>query len=349
VTRRVDTVVIGAGAMGASTAWWLARQRRSVVLAEQFEAGHRRGSSHGGVRIFRHAYPDPMYVRMTVQALRWWRELEDDCGETLLELVGALDHGPAGELDAIVGAMRAAGAWFEVLSPDAAAERHPGMRFAGHVLAHEGGRCYADRTVAALVRRTGELGGEVRFECPARVVAVGEHEAEVDLGGDTVVASTVVLTAGAWITEVLPTAAAITLPPLEVTQEQVLHFQPLDPATVWPSFIHHIDPLRYGVFTPGEGLKVGGHHEGPATTAGDRTFELDAGRVEAIRAYVRQWLPGVADEPQFGATCLYTTTPDESFVMERRGPIVVGSTCSGHGFKFTPLIGHRLAELAAGD
>jgi sarcosine oxidase len=61
---------------------------------------------------------------------------------------------------------------------------------------------------------------------------------------------------------------------------------------------------------------------------------------------VEHWLPGVVPEPQFGATCLYTTTPDESFVVDRRGPIVVGSACSGHGFKFTPLTGRRLADLA---
>jgi sarcosine oxidase len=42
---------------------------------------------------------------------------------------------------------------------------------------------------------------------------------------------------------------------------------------------------------------------------------------------------------------MYTTTADESFVLERRGRIVVGSPCSGHGFKFAPAIGERLANL----
>jgi sarcosine oxidase len=142
------------------------------------------------------------------------------------------------------------------------------------------------------------------------------------------------------------TSAGAALPPLQVTQEQVLHFAPLDGDIVWPSFIHHIEPTRYGLHTPGEGLKVGGHHDGPVTSGDDRSFELDPTRIDAIRSYVRSWLPGVADVPQFGTTCLYTTTPDESFVVERHGPIVVGSPCSGHGFKFAPLIGRRLADLA---
>jgi sarcosine oxidase len=181
-------------------------------------------------------------------------------------------------------------------------------------------------------------------------VSVGVDHVEVDLGDETVRADTVVVTAGAWVQHVLAgTPAATTLPPIEVTQEQVLHFAAHDPSVKWPSFIHHMDPTRYGLYTPGEGLKVGGHHEGPATTGDDRSFELDPVRIDAIREYVRDWLPGVDDEPAFGATCLYTTTPDESFVVERHGPIVVGSPCSGHGFKFTPLIGRRLADLALGS
>ena len=347
MTRRVDVVVIGAGAMGASTAWWLATSGRSVILTEQFEAGHKRGSSHGGVRIFRHAYDDPTYVQMTLDALPLWRRFEADTGETLLELVGALDHGPAAAIDAIAAAMSAAGAPFERLSPDEATERHPGMRFDEAVIAHAGGRAFADRTVAALTRRVAELGGEVRHRCTARVRAVGDREVEVDLGDEVVVADVVVVTAGSWVLDVLAgTAATDGLPPLVVTQEQVLHFEPRNPAMVWPSFIHHTDPLRYGLFTPGEGLKVGGHHEGPATTGDDRTFDLDEVRVEAVRSYTERWIPGVDPTPQLGATCLYTTTPDEAFVLEQRGPIVVGSPCSGHGFKFVPLIGQRLAALA---
>src|SRR6187455_907153 len=101
---RVDTVVIGAGAVGSATAWWLARRRRSVVLAEQFAAGHDRGSSHGAVRIFRFAYDDPGLVAMAQASLPLWRELEDECGEVLVDQCGAVDHGPAAAVDRIADA-----------------------------------------------------------------------------------------------------------------------------------------------------------------------------------------------------------------------------------------------------
>src|SRR5580658_6774547 len=92
---RVDVVVIGAGLAGSAAAWALARRGRSVAVLEAFQAGHRRGSSHGSARIFRRAYPDPLYVRLTGQAQRLWRLLADEAGEEVVLTTGGLDYGPA--------------------------------------------------------------------------------------------------------------------------------------------------------------------------------------------------------------------------------------------------------------
>jgi glycine/D-amino acid oxidase-like deaminating enzyme len=161
-------------------------------------------------------------------------------------------------------------------------------------------------------------------------------------------AATVVVTAGGWVADLL--AGVVELPPLNVTREQVFHFTSrLSPDHVWPSYIHHGDVFVYGLQAPGdEGVKVAEHHTGAVTTADTRSFEIDEiGRQRVVR-HVTRLMPGLDPTPTSSATCLYTTTADESFVIERRGSIVVGSPCSGHGFKFTPLIGRRLAELALG-
>ena len=118
--QRVDVVVIGAGAMGSATAWWLARRGRSVALVEQFEQGHARGSSHGASRIFRYAYADPGYVRMAQAALPLWRELEDDTDTALLEITGGLDHGVPALVGPVASAIAACGVEHEHLTPDAA-------------------------------------------------------------------------------------------------------------------------------------------------------------------------------------------------------------------------------------
>jgi sarcosine oxidase len=338
--QRVEVVVIGAGAMGSSTAWWLARRGVDVVLLEQFEPGHTRGSSHGGTRIFRLAYYDPRYVRMAQDALPLWRELEDDAGEPLLDTTGAVDHGRPASIDAVAQAMAACAAPFETLTADAAHERWPAMRFDGSVLLHpDGGRCRADATVAALQRRAAELGAAVHFNAPA-ILRVQPDSVEVNAAGDTWTARVAVVTAGAWIKKVLgPQAPAVT-----VTQEQVQHFTPKVEQD-WPSFIHHRERWIYGLFTPGEGVKVDEHFAGPVIDA-DQRAPRNVDHDLAMVRYVEEWMPGLDPTPTHKAECLYTTTPDESFVLERVGPVVIGSPCSGHGFKFTPLIGRQLADLA---
>ena len=220
-----DVVVIGAGAMGSSTAWWLARLGRHVVLLEQFEQGHVRGSSHGGSRIFRFAYPDVEYVALAQAALPLWRELEDDAGVALLDTTGGLDHGDPAVIATVADALTTRGAAFEMLSPDAARERWPAMAFDRSALFQpDAGRCRADDTVRALQDRAAAHGADVRFSTgPAELVERNDHVRArcraVDLEVD---ASTAVITAGAWVEAVAGPHFA--LPPVTVTQEQVVHF-----------------------------------------------------------------------------------------------------------------------------
>ena len=101
----------------------------------------------------------------------------------------------------------------------------------------------------------------------------------------------------------------------------------------------------YALHDPLHGLKVGAHHAGTETDP-DADGVPDEALVERIAAWVGERLPDVDPEPVGAETCIYTSTADESFVLERRGRVVVGSACSGHGFKFAPAVGRRLAALA---
>lgn len=350
---RADVVVVGAGAMGSATTWWLARRGIDTVLLEQFEQGHVRGSSHGATRIFRLAYDDRRFVRMAVEALPLWRELEDDAGRVLLEATGGVDHGDPPLVASAVDALTAEGVTHDVLRAAEAAERWPGMRFAGDVLFQpHAGRCLADATVRALQDRAAAHGADVRFgtgpaglSWAAGASASGDHPVRVGAGSEEWVARVAVVTAGAWVGQVL--GGGVPSPPVQVTREQVQHFAPHRlTAAEWPSFIHHRQRFVYGLLSPDEGVKVAFHHEGPIADPDTRSFELDPQASADAAAYAEAWLPGVEPAPVHGATCLYTTTPDHDFVLERHGPIVVGSPCSGHGFKFTPLIGRTLADLA---
>ncbi len=340
--------------MGSATAWWLARRGHDVVVLERFARDHDRGSSHGATRIFRLAYDDPVHVRMARDALALWREQEDDAGAALLETTGGVDHGPRARIEALASVLGHQGVDHHVLSPEAAHERWPGMRFDEAVLFQpDAGRCWADRTVRALQDGAARLGAELHFHVgrPELCWSGDGSAPEVRAGDHRWRPRAVVVTVGAWVTEVL--GDRVELERHTVTLEQVQHYTPTDPlgeSTQWPSFLHHRrdQPLVYGLLSPGEGVKVDEHHAGRVVDPEHDSRAADPHRREAVNRYVKHWFPGLDPTPRHTTTCLYTTTPDESFRIFRHGPVVVGMACSGHGFKFTPLIGRRLADLATG-
>ena len=150
----------------------------------------------------------------------------------------------------------------------------------------------------------------------------------------------------------------MTLPQLVVTQEQPAHFAVRDDAVAWPSFNHFpgaddaYDYWRspvYGMLTPGEGVKAGWHGVGPVVDPDARDFAPVPDQLAALQRYARDWLPGVDADLAAPISCTYTTTPDEHFVLDRVGPVVVGAGFSGHGFKFVPVVGRILADLADGS
>src|SRR5207245_1207741 len=87
----VHVAVVGAGIMGAATAYALARDGVDVLVLEQFRVGHARGSSHGRTRIVRLAYPQAKWVRLAAEAMQGWRELEAETGERLIDPLGMLE------------------------------------------------------------------------------------------------------------------------------------------------------------------------------------------------------------------------------------------------------------------
>jgi sarcosine oxidase len=315
--------------MGAATAWALGG--RALVL-EQFEVGHDRGSSHGTVRIFRLAYAQPEFVRLGQRALELWRTLERESGTELLSLSGLLQTG--GDLDAHRRALTECGAPFEAAS---AASFGP-WRFEPEedvLLQPDAGVVYAERAQAVFLR-----GAEVIER--TRVERIGE-DGRLETTAGPIDAQAVVVTAGAWARRLLA-PLGIELPVKE-TRETVAYFR-LDVEHV-PSVIDWgAGPYQVYGLGAGEGeLKVGLHMSGPVADP-DEVGRPDEETVHYLAEWVARRCPAADPEPIRAETCFYTTTPDQRFVLERHGRVVVGSACSGHGFKFAPAIGETLAGLA---
>lgn len=356
-----DVVVVGAGAMGAATAWQLARAGRQVHLFDQFERGHVRGASHGASRNFNVAYEDDLHLSWLREARSLWAEVEAEAQRPLLTETGIVNHGPGRDLDRAARSIRAGGFGAEVFDAAEASARWPGFRFDGPVLYNPGaGRLNADASVAALVDGAAQRGAVVRWNTRVTDLRVTDADAAVltveDEHGarEPVRARRVVVTAGAWTSAVLAGLDFSGLPPLRVTQEQPAHFAVRDEALTWPGFNHmpaSDDPLTqwfptgvYGMFTPGQGVKAGWHAAGPEVDPDRRSFVPDPQLTAEIRRYAREWLPGVDADDFTEITCTYTSTPDAQFYLERVGPVIIGAGFSGHGFKFTPVIGRILAD-----
>jgi sarcosine oxidase len=354
VRRDADIVVIGAGIAGVATARALADGAHTVLLLEQFEVGHTRGSSHGTSRIHRLNYGDERFVRLAQAAGKAWAALEQERGERLVERVGVLDLGPAST--ATARTLRACGVAFETLTADEVSARWPLYLAPDEtaVYQREGGFLYADRAHAALLAAATGAGVAVREEAPVTALGVERRAVHVGLEDEELVADAVVVTAGAWAPRLLGTVGIdLAVVP---TRETVVYLD-LPGADALPPVIDYggipgpgeggvsrPGNSTYALAAPGRGLKAGLHHAGPVTDPADAA---------AVDESVADWVAGWASSRYTAAggvlaaeTCLYTNTADESFVLERHGRVVVGSACSGHGFKFAPVVGRTLAALA---
>lgn len=344
--ERFDVVIVGCGAAGASAAWWCARKGLSVLAVDRFEPGHRRGSSHGTERIVRLGHTDPAYVQFAIDALARWRALEGLAGVALLSRTGAIDVGLPEELDEIQACTTELGVTMERLDAAEATRRYPGMRFDGNVLFHaDGGVVHADRAVSVMRRLAVQSGAQLRPVTEVTRVEQADRGVVVHMGDDRVHADVAVVTTGAWAPSLL--ADVLDLPGYRVTKEQLAFFRPRE-QFAWPTFIDRAPLRHYGMTTPEGLVKVGEHHTGPQVDPDLRTYDVEPVTWRRLIDWVAEHLPGVDPTPVDASTCLYASTPTEDFVIDRVGDIVVGVGLSGHGFKFVPEIGRRLADLTDG-
>jgi sarcosine oxidase len=354
VTRDIDVVVVGAGVTGAATAYVLARRGMATLVVERFDVGHDRGSSHGTSRIFRLNYPDERYVRMAQSALAGWRELEDECGRALITTVGALDLGQPALDNA--RALAACGVRFDALRGDEISHRfgidcdaaEPG------VFQPDGGTIRADHALDALLAGATAAGAELQTGVEVRELALERGRVRLETDCGSITARAVVVTAGAWAPRLL-TPIGFDLP--VIPTRETLAYVTLARAASLPCVIDYerlpaagtaglprAGQAGYALPAPEVGLKIGLHHAGPRTDPDERPAPD-----EAIAEWATRWAKSRypdAGELITTDTCIYTNTADETFVLERHGRIVVGSACSGHGFKFAPVVGRTLAAFA---
>ncbi|MBP2456915.1 FAD-dependent oxidoreductase [Clavibacter michiganensis] len=363
--RASHHVVIGAGLAGAATAWQLASRGHEVTVLERDRPASMLGSSHGSARILRYAYDDPFYVRLVRDARVLWDRLERTTGARLVTPTGSVDSGLVRRPAELARVLERVGIEHELMSAREAEDRWPEMTFDSDVLFHPAaGVVDAETAVRTMLDLAVGHGAVVHGGWEAvSVERVGAGFAVTSDDGCRVEGDSVVVGAGAWLPDLLggalplPRAALDRIPPLRVRQEQVFHFPYMDgpPARSVPTSIHMDERMQVYALPGGRDVEGRGH----------KVAEFDGGRVipsaahqdgvvdPANRARVVDWvrrnLPGVEPVPYAEATCLFTSTPTEDFVIDRVDGITIVSPCSGHGAKFAPLIGSLAADAATGE
>jgi sarcosine oxidase len=353
-----DVAIIGLGVMGSAALAALARRGRRVVGFDRYGPGHDRGSSHGTTRIIRLGYFEhPSYVPLLRAAYPLWRELEARSGRSLLTVTGILEIG-APESDVIAGTLRSSrlhGLAHEILDAPSLMKRFPAFHLPGDFVGMfqpEGGFVRAEPTVAALQGLARKAGAELRME--ERVLAVEPHRDGVRVQtrhGDTV-AGCAIVAAGPWLKSLLPRLPV----PIRVTRQVLGWFEPAGRA--WAQFAPERFPVFllqnsagvfYGFPADADGVKVAKHYHLDETVDPDHYDRTVSAADEAlIRIVLKAHVPAADGRLLAAQTCLYTMTPDGDFVLDRlpQSPqIIVAAPCSGHGFKFAPVIGEILADL----
>lgn len=358
MTKRFDCIVLGVGGFGSGTLYHLAKRGVRVLGLEQFGVPHDRGSSHGETRIIRKAYFEhPDYVPLLLRAYELWDELETESGRELCRLCGLFLAGPA-DGAAVAGARESArlyGVGLEDVALAEARRRYPGFRFADEVdvvFEPEAGYLDVERCVQAHVDRAVASGAELRANETVQQWSSDGKAVRVRTDRDEYEAASLVVTAGAWTGRMLGDLSV----PLEVVRKPVcwcrVQGRDYDVAGGTPAYYFETPKGDFYGFPciDGETIKVA-QHSGGERVADPSNLDRDIHEsdLRPMREFLQAAIPGVDRQPARHSVCMYTHTPDHHFIVDVHPElrnVAIGAGFSGHGFKFTGVLGQALAELA---
>ncbi len=361
-----DTIVVGLGAHGSAAAYHLAKRGVSVLGLERFSRGHTLGSSGGLSRIIRLSYYEhPDYVPLLRRAWQLWRDLEKESGESLLTQTGGLYLGPP-EGALVLGALASAQKHrlaHEMLDAADLRRRYPLFHVDDDwigLVDVQAGWLAPERSIEAHLRMAERRGASLRFEEPVQSWERDGDGVRVTTARDVHRAQRLVLTAGAWMADLLPALA----PHLWVERNVLFWFEPKSDVEAFaklPVWIME-DVVRaqgfpayrlfYGFpYNTEHGFKLAGLHFGDRVDPNTVEREPLGIDEERVRAMLRRRIPLAEGERRLAKVCMYTNSPDTFFIIDRvpDAPGVYASACSGHGFKFASAIGELLADMSTRD
>jgi sarcosine oxidase len=358
---RYDAVVLGLGGMGSAVAAHAAARGMRVLGLERFGPAHARGSSHGETRIIRQAYfESPDYVPMLRRTYALWDELAVRTSTTLRAQTGGLFVGRP-ETPVVAGTIASARRWrlaHEIYDARELRARWPAVTPRDDeigVYEAVAGAVFPEACVRAHLRDAEAHGAELRFDTEAAGWDAGDRGVQVTLaGGARVDAARIAICAGPWFAKIAPDLEI----PLRVERNVQFYFAPQDAAAVSPERLpiwcceRPGQRMFYGFPDFGGGAKVAHHGSGVFTDPDALERSVREDEIAVAHDALASFVPAAAGTFLRAAPCMYTLTPDEHFVIgahPRHPNVVLAGGFSGHGYKFTPVVGEIVAALLAGD
>ncbi len=357
MTDTYDVAIAGLGAMGSAAAYHLAKKGVSVLGLDRYAPPHTLGSSHGETRIIREAYFEhPSYVPIIQRAYELWEQLEDESGRDLFLQSGGVMVGPP-DSTLVTGAELSARMHhlpYERLSPEETTERFPALTPAEDTIAiwdSRAGILFPEDCVRSHLDIARANGADLRYDEPVESWEPDGEGVRIRTAKGEYSAGKLLLSAGAWI----PSLANGLSLPLEVERQVLVWFEPKDnpghfapdrcPIFLWD---HGQDRHFYGFPNMGAGVKVALMHQGEEAEPDSIDREVSQQDEDAVRAMLERYLPSANGPALSAQVCMFTNTPDTHFLIDfhpEASQVLIGSPCSGHGFKFASAIGEILAEL----
>lgn len=352
-----DAIVVGLGAMGSATLYQLARRGVRVLGLEMFAPGHDQGSSHGYHRMIRTStFSDDEYVPLATRAFALWHEAEEASGQQLLEMIGevALIDAVANPGDGEAAVRMVERGLREALSPQDLATRFPGFRLhEGMMATYEAnaGFLHSEEGIIVHVALARQHGAEVHQQEEVTGYAAEGAGVRVTTREGSYFANRLIITTGPWAAELLADLAF----PMQVERRVNAYFRPARP-DLWtveqgaPDFLLAVpEGSFYGMPAVGDiGLKIG-VSQGPVTTARTIRRTVDPEEVDFFRGVLNRYMPGASGAEIKHITCMCTYTIDHNFIIgahPAHPQVIFGCGFSGRGYKFAPVIGEILADLA---
>ncbi|MFL2664879.1 MAG: N-methyl-L-tryptophan oxidase [Dehalococcoidia bacterium] len=354
--KKFDTIVIGLGAMGSSTLYQLAKKKKKVLGIEQSDIPNLYGSSHGINRIIRLAYSEhPSYVPMLMRAYELWYDLEEQCKEKILYKTGSLDISSenhwvfSGSLESCIQH----NIEHQVLSSNEISSKFPAYNFPVNykgLYQKDGGFLLSERAIINFVNLAIENNADVTAHEKVLNWEVNNGEVLVETNKSRYKSDSLVISAGSWMNKLIPELINLAVP-----ERQVLGWFKTKNDKLFrdnfPVFSCAVDEGRYygSPIHDIPGFKIGKYNHLKQLADPDQQ-DTDITKLDeiALRSAIKKYFPLANGNVINFKTCMFTNTPDEHFIIDKHpkfSQVFIAGGFSGHGFKFTTVIGEIISQM----